>query len=324
MHTTKTEFMTAEQFAFLSDAFCSYSAIAAADRLGVLLHLEKGSVTPSTLAREYAISERGSKWLLASLATLGLAASDGQGTYHASIPNLAHMGWLIKMWDGLDAVIRDGKSIAEGNTAIGSENFYPDVTPILGSGFAEAADQVASHLGDFGTRVLDVGAGAAPWSIAVARHKPDRHVTAIDLPSVIQVTQRATEAEGVASQYTYLGGDLFVSNLGNSTYDLVLAGNLCHLFDENTNRNLLMKLYQAIVPGGKIAIVDILPNEEMTGPRGAILYGLGLLLRTSLGEAYPFSAYTSWLEETGFDSVECLHLSSLLPLSLITACKPSK
>ncbi len=324
MDTMKTEFMTAEQFAFLSEAFCSYSAIAAADRLGVLLQLEKGSVTPSTLARECAISERGAKWLLASLATLGLAASDGLETYHASLPNLPSMSWLIKMWDGLETVIRDGKSIAEGDTATGSGNFYPDVTPILGRGFAETADQVASRLGDFGTRTLDVGAGAAPWSIAVARHNPDCQVTAVDLPSVIKVTQRATEAEGVASQYTYLGEDLFVSNLGDNTFDLAIAGNLCHLFDENANRTLLGRLYQAIAPGGKIAIVDILPNEEMTGPREAILYGLGLMLRTSVGEAYPFSIYASWLEMTGFDSVECIHLSSPLSLSLITALKPSK
>jgi len=324
MSTITKEFITAEQFAFLSEAFCSYSTIAAADRLGVLSQLEKGPATQSTLARDCAISERGAKWLLASLATLGLAASDGQGTYHTSLPNLASMSWLIKMWDGLDTVIREGRSIAEGNTATGSGNFYPEVTPILGRGFAEAADQVASHLGYFGTRALDLGAGAAPWSIAVARHNPDCHVTAVDLPSVIKVTQRVTEAEGVASQYTYLGGDLFVSNLGNNTYDLALAGNLCHLFDENANRNLLMRLYHAIAPGGKVAIVDILPNEEMTGPRGAILYGLGLLLRTSLGEAYPFSAYASWLEEAGFDSVECFHLPSSLPLSLITARKPSK
>jgi len=234
------------------------------------------------------------------------------------------MGWLIKMWDGLDTVIREGKSIAEGDTATGSGNFYPDVTPVLGKGFAEAADHVASHLGDFGTRVLDVSAGAAPWSIAIARHNLACRVTAVDLPSVIQVPQITTEVEGVASQYTYLREDLFVSNLGNNKFDLAIAGNLCHLFDENTNHTLLGRLYQAITPGGKIAIVDILPNDEMTDPGGAILYGLGLLLRTSLGEAYPFSVYASWLEVTGFDSVECLHLSFPLLLSLITARKPSK
>ena len=51
-----------------------------------------------------------------------------------------------------------------------------------------------------------------------------------------------------------------MSNLGDNTYDLAIAGNLCHLFDENANHNLLARLYRAITPGGKIAIVDILPN----------------------------------------------------------------
>ena len=324
MNAVIPQSMAAEQFAFLSEALCSYAALSAADRLGILFQLEKGTVTPSSLAQECSINERGAKWLLASLAALGLAARDGEGTFYAAMPNLTRVGQIIKMWDGLEYVVREGKSIAEGDTATGSGNFYPDVTPFLGKGFAEAAQQVASRLGQFGTRVLDVGAGAAPWSIAIAQQNPDCRVTAADLPSVIEVTQRAVEAAGVAPQYTYLGGDLFVADLGNATYDVAIAGNLCHLFDEHTNHNLLARLFGAIAPGGEIAIVDVLPNDEMTGPRETILYGLGLLLRTSLGEAYPLSVYSSWLEEVGFDSVECFHLSSSLPLSLITARKPTK
>jgi len=61
MSTITREFVTAEQFAFLSEAFYSYSAIAAADRLEVLSQLEKGCVTSSALALECAISERGAK-----------------------------------------------------------------------------------------------------------------------------------------------------------------------------------------------------------------------------------------------------------------------
>lgn len=209
----------------------------------------------------------------------------------------------------------------EGETTSGSANFYPGAVPLLGAAFASAAQSAAEHLGSVGARVLDVGAGAAPWSIAIAQHNPNCRVTAVDLPTVIPVTRRAATQAGVADRYDYLSGDVFSLDLGQ-TANLAMAGNFCHLFDEATNRNLLARLFGALTPGGRIAVIDVLPDEELTGPREAILYGLGLLLRTSTGQAYPLLCYTDWLHSVGFEEVECVPLSSSLPLSLITARRP--
>lgn len=237
------------------------------------------------------------------------------------MPNISRLVGLSKMWDGLDQVLRFGKSLAEGETASGSANFYPGAVPLLGSAFASAAQSVAEHLGPVGARVLDIGAGAAPWSIAVAQHNPNCRVTAVDLPTVIPVTQRAVTAASVADRYDYLSGNVFSLDLEQKA-NLAVAGNFCHLFDEATNRNLLARLFGALAPGGRVAIIDVLPDEEMNGPREAILYGLGLLLRTSTGQAYPLSRYTDWLQSAGFTNVECVRLLSAVPLSLITAQRP--
>jgi len=311
--------VTAEQFEFLTEAVAAYATIVAADRVGVLARIERGAVDVSTLARELSLDERSTPWLVAALESLGIITRDDVGLYHAAMPNISRLVGLSKMWDGLDQVLRFGKSLAEGETASGSANFYPGAVPLLGSAFASAAQSAAEHLGAVGARVLDVGAGAAPWSIAVAQHNPNCHVTAVDLSTVIPVTQRAVTAAGVTDRYDYLSGDVFSLDLGQAAHDLAMAGNFCHLFDEATNRNLLAQLFGTLVPGGKVAIIDVLPNDELSGPREAILYGLGLLLRTSTGQAYPLSCYTDWLQSAGFANVECVRLPSAVPLSLITA-----
>jgi SAM-dependent methyltransferase len=167
-----------------------------------------------------------------------------------------------------------------------------------------------------------VGAGAAPWSLALAGRDPACQVTAIDWPGVLVVTRRAAAAAGCASQFTFLAGDFFVLDWGQAAYDLALAGNICHLFDEAANRRLLGRLFAALRPGGRVAILDVLPNEHLDGPRPVVLYALGLLLRTTRGGIYPFSDYAGWLRDAGYESIERVDVSDAPPVSLIVACRP--
>jgi len=97
------------------------------------------------------------------------------------------------------------------------------------------------------------------------------------------------------------------------------AHNLFHLFDEEANRKLIRRLAGSLRPGGRIAIIDVVPNEHLDGPRGAVLYGLGLLQRTATGTIYPYSTYRRWLKEVGFEGVRRRAIGAPLPLILSTA-----
>jgi O-methyltransferase domain len=58
-------------------------------------------------------------------------------------------------------------------------------------------------------------------------------------------------------------------------YDLALIANICHLFGENANLQLLRRVADALRPAGRVAIVDILATERGDGPRPAVLYARG-------------------------------------------------
>ena len=210
-----------------------------------------------------------------------------------------------------------------GDTPGGAGALYPEVVSYLGALFAPVAERAADYLAAWGLRVLDLGAGAAPWSLALAARNRDIRVTAVDVPAVLEVTRQVVATSGYDLQFDYLCGDLFTVDLGHSAYDLAIAGNLCHLFDEATNRRLLGRLFDALRPGGMVAILDALPNERLDGPRSVTLYALGLLLRTNRGQVYPFSTYTGWLRDVGYEAVERIDLSPTPPISLITARRPT-
>ncbi len=308
-----------ERLAFLSEALAASAAIDAAERLGVFARLAAGPVTPSTLAHDCAVGERGASLLLAALASLGLTDVNSDGAYRLTLANPTR---LTARFTNLAQVIRDDHPSVSVDTPGGAESFYPVVTPLLGSMLASAAKEAAEYLPAPGLRVLDVGAGAAPWSLALAARDPACRVCAVDLPAVLPTTRRAVEAAGYAAQFDYLGGDLFSIDWGDSAYDLVIAGNICHLFGEAANRRLVGRLFEALRPGGKLVIVDALPDEQMNGPRPVALYALDLMLRTETGRVYPFSTYAGWLHAAGYEAVERIDLSAALPLSLILAQRP--
>jgi SAM-dependent methyltransferase len=309
--------------AYLGEAVAAAAAVQAAERLGVLARLDRSPVTAGELAAASAVSEHGARLLLAALAGLGLAERVGGGAWRAVVPDLAGLAGMSRMWAGLDGALREGRPLVAGDTPDGAAALYPGAVGHLGAMLAAVAERAAGLLPP-AARVLDVGAGAAPWSLAVAARDPACLVTAVDLPAVVHATRRAVREAGRGRQFRFLAGDLFDVELGCGTYDLAIAGNLCHLFDEAANRRLLGRLYDALRPGGTLAVMDVIPDEdEQPRPRWVALYELGLLLRTASGRVHPLAAYIGWLRDAGFEPPEPHRLVDQAQAVLLVARKPA-
>jgi SAM-dependent methyltransferase len=289
----------------------------------VLRQLEVGPTAVHSLARTCAIRERGARVLLGALVGLGLAEVMPDGRYRAGAPGVLRLAAPSGPWASVAEVVRSGRPQVAADTTDGAGAFYPEVVQHLAELLNGPAEGLAAHLSAPGQRVLDVGAGAVPWSLALARLDATCSVTAVDLPSVLPVTRAAVRAAGREAQFEFLGGDLFTIQWERARYDLAIVANVCHLFDEGANRRLLARLLPALRPGGRLAIVDILPNERLDGPRAVLLYALGLLLRTEAGEVHPFSAYVDWLRASGYERVERRELSVQPPVSLVIARRPA-
>jgi 2-polyprenyl-3-methyl-5-hydroxy-6-metoxy-1,4-benzoquinol methylase len=295
------------------------AAIKAARQLGVFSELQAGPVDPESLAQRLGLSPRGTRSLLTALVSLGLAELTPDGRYKSAVPDLVEMTDSLTALERLDEGIRADRRVADHDTVEGAERFYPWMVTHLARLQIDTAARAAAHLGQDGLKILDVGAGAAQWSLAMVEGYSDCTVTALDLPTVIPTTRAAVEAAGHQDCFEYLAGDMFEVDLPPATYDLVIIANVCHLFGDTTNRALLRRLYEPIRVEGNLAIIETIPDAELETSPTLALHDLGLVLRTREGKVHPFASYVSWLNSSGFVDVSRYKLESEPPVSLVSA-----
>ena len=307
-----------EQLAFLYEARGTSALLTACLELGVLDRLDHGPVDAATLARDCGIREETAPALLCALVSLGLVEPDNRGGFVGVTAELKSSLDLLGRWDSFSHGLRHRPEVPADAPPGADEAFCRTVGP-LAALCRPAIGAATEQLVGVGPRVLDLGAGAAPWSLALAAANPDIVVSAVDLPAVLPVTRQAVAAAGRDGQFHFVEEDMFKVTLPDDGFDLAILGNICHLFDETTNRRLLSRAAGWLAPGGTVAIIDFLPNERRDGPRGVALYAAELAQRAPTGQLYPFSSYAGWLRESGFERVERIELTPYPPVTLVRA-----
>jgi SAM-dependent methyltransferase len=310
-----------EQLYFLWEARAASTLLSACLELGVFDRLEQGPADAAALARDCGIREETAPALLGALTSLGLAEPDRDGGFVGVTGDLKWFLELLRRWDSFADGLLHAPEVPDGAPPGADEAFYRTVVP-LAAICRPAIGQATEQLSTAGPRILDLGAGAAPWTLALAAADPEITVTAIDLGHVLPVTRRAVAAAGRQSQFWFIEDDMFRVGLEDDSFDLVILGNVCHLFDDAANRRLLERVARWLAPGGTVAIIDFLPNERRDGPREVALYGVELVRRTPGGQLYPFSSYAGWLRENGFEKIERLELAPYPPVTLVRARRP--
>jgi 2-polyprenyl-3-methyl-5-hydroxy-6-metoxy-1,4-benzoquinol methylase len=304
----------------LLDAISTGHVVEATAELGLIDHLSSGPKDATELARACATDSSMTALLLDALANFGVVHRNGSGRYTLGMDGLALITTAAHGGSQLADVVRSGRSLARADTAEGASDLYPELVPLLSVLFTPAAQCAAQLLAGSGVDVLDVGAGAAPWSIALATQSPPVRVTALDLPAVIPTTRRVVEAANLGDRFDYLPADMFTCTLPPAAYDVVLLANICHLFDETRNRALMNRLRPTVRPGGLLAIIDVLTQADAVAQRWISLYALRLRMRTSRGTVHPLTAYETWTSDAGFGPVQVEPLSVAPPLCLL-ACR---
>ena len=306
------------QAAALQEAGAAAAAINSAIELGVVARITEAPADPAAVAAECGVTRQGAEALLSALAGLDLLELGDDGCYRPASSGLAELAELLRPWTSLGPALRGEWRRADAATIAGAESLYPRLVLQLGAFFRPSAEHAADLLAQSGMRVLDIGAGAAPWSLALAARDPSCRVRAVELPGVMTTTRDAVRRAGLGDRYEFVEGSAFDVEWGEpASYDLALVANLCHLFDMVANLRLVRRVARALRPSGRIAIVDILPNERGDGPRPVVLYALGLVLRTGSGRIYPYSTFRRWLDEGGFEDARRHNLPGPFPCTLI-------
>ncbi|HET7512492.1 MAG TPA: methyltransferase [Chthoniobacterales bacterium] len=295
--------------------------------------LADGAKTAAEVSRENGASLRGVRAIMNALVGFELLEKDDEGRYSLTPESAAflvrknpgylggilrHGDQLIPRWLHLSEIVKTGKpAMAVNQEGDGSAFFVDFVEDLFPVGYPSAKALAAAF--PQARKVLDVAAGSGVWSIPLAQNSKEVRVTALDWPGVLPATRRVTERMGVAGQYEFLAGDLNSADLGNG-YDLATLGQILHSEGETHSRALLGRVFQALAPGGTIAIAEFIANEDRTGPPLAMLFAVNMLVNTEHGDTFTVTEISQWLREAGFVDPRTMEVPA--PSPLILASKP--
>ena len=151
-----------------------------------------------------------------------------------------------------------------------------------------------------GLRVLDLGAGRAPWAIAILEQSANSTAVVNDLPAVIDLAAHTLDERGLNDRVRLRAGDFHAIEIEANAYDVVVLGHVCRTEGDQRSRSLLARAYEALVPGGTVLVADYFAdNDRKFNPFG-VQMGMTMLANTARGGILTNAQVTGWLRDVGF------------------------
>jgi SAM-dependent methyltransferase len=314
-----------------------YWTVATAVRLGVFAAIAAGRRTGDEIATACRAEPLRLRVLLDALAGLGLLQRSGDllaldpvATAFLVPDAPAYMGDLVlhspgveENWPSLATTIRHGVP-----------SHPVDDDPVFWRALAHATFTVqyrlaartaaVAELGGGATpvRLLEIGAGAAPWTIALLEAMPRATAVVNDLPEVIGVTRSSVDKHGLASRVVYAAGDYRGLELPGDAFDFAVLANVVRGEGEAGAPALLCRVHDWLRPGGVALIADYFVDEERTAALAALLLGVTMVANTRHGATFTVRTYRAWLEQAGFSETRLLQVAPGAEVLLATRPSP--
>jgi SAM-dependent methyltransferase len=321
----------------LVNGFTGYFAVLAAERLGVFTVLADGPADADEIARRCGAHPERMRILLGgnvaagtlALGPDGYALTDVTATHLvAGRPGylgalLAHSPGPFENWPHLADTVRGappprdvGREEGGGFLAELVQATFPVQLAVARSAVAGV---LAERLGS-GTRVLELGAGAGPWSLAVLEHDPRAEALLNDLPGVLPLARRSVEEAGAGGRATFLPGDYWQVDLPAAHFDLVVLAHVCRAEGDGGAAALVGRAAASLAPGGHLVLAEYLLDDDLTGPVQAQLLGLTMAASTERGGTFTHAQVRRWLEGAGLTVVA--EATPVPPTNLVVARRP--
>lgn len=316
-----------------------------ADEIGLFPYLESRQASREEVAAYFSLSSRAAEALLAVLASLGYLVQH-QGRYSLSEPS---RNFLLPAspfyWGGVFEVFKDGapthahliEAITQDKARQGATpgSDLPNTAPwekadlslalaakftgLMHSHSFPAAMGLARQ-GFFQgiKRLLDVAGGSGCFCIAMAHFHPQIQCSILELPPVCTLATEYIQRYNLQDRINTIPANMFTDPFPKG-YDAVLFANIFHDWTEEQCLHLGTKACEALPPGGRIFLHEMLLGDGKDGPVPAASFSMAMLKGTK-GKQFTAQELESILQRCGFVNVSINH--SYGYYSLTSARKP--
>jgi len=316
-------------------AFQRSAALKSAIDLEVFTAIGDGARTVKEIAKACRVPERGIRILCDYLTTIGFVTKSGDA-YELTTDSAvfltkrspAYLGGtsaflgspdVAGYLERLTQTIRSGtveESLVAGDNPAWVQ-FARAMLPMMMPS-AQAIADILDTASAGPMRVLDLAAGHGIFGIVLAQRNPNAEIVAVDWGPVLEVATENAKAMGVGARHRALAGDAFKVDYG-SGFDVALVTNFLHHFDWQTNVAFLKKVAGALKSGGRVVVLEFVPNEDRVTPPMAARFSLMMLAGTASGDAYTFRELRGMLTEAGLKDVTAHPLQG--PQTVLIATK---
>lgn len=280
----------------------------------------QGPVTAVELARRLGASAPHLEALLDSVTAMGLLERTG-GAYRlndaarryltgcgpASIAELVPVApGPVGNWARLADTVRTGRPAAPIDDDPAS--FYRPLTEGTFATMRRCAARADFKIGYSrmkAPRILDLGAGGAPWSIAMLEACGDGQAVINDLDGVIDLARAKAAEHGVADRCQFRPGDFHAIDIEPGDYDIVVLGHVCRTEGPAGARRLIGRAHAALRPEGRVVLADYFVDQLKANPH-AVLMGLTMMASTVNGFPIASAQAAAWLSEAGFEAIRLI------------------
>lgn len=151
-------------------------------------------------------------------------------------------------------------------------------------------------------RMLELAGGHGAYSMEMCRKHPELRATIVDLEGAARIGERIVSEQGYSDQVSYQVGDMFEVELDDD-YDVAVAAQIVHHFDEEGCVTLLRRAHGALRSGGTMAIIE--PERPEEGKRGqdvGVLTGVLFYISSHI-RTYTGAELEAFMRQAGFSSV---------------------
>ena len=228
-------------------------------------------------------------------------------------------------WGNLDSLMREGK------TEFPFENGFVDADTYWSDYMKGQHARSTSGQGDYlvesvnldgKSKLLDLGGGAASYSIALCAANPELQAFVVNAKESLAVARPLVAEQQLQDQITLVEGDFNTIPL-EPIYDAVLVSGVVVIKSDDACRQLFQRAYDALLPGGLMIVQDFMQMDPSAKRRF-----LDIMMDLYVKIAYDPEAsdrssneITTWLEDVGFVNFE--QMSFPTQFALILCEKPA-